>query len=188
MKLFVNIFFIFLLTFYFICDNLQSGGDTMNERLKLVRAHEKMNQSQFAEALGIGQSTLAMMEVGKREILDRHIKMICCLFHVDEEWFRTGHCNHDDPFGDNKSSIITFSAAHPDMSDIDKALMEAYFSLSDVQKDAFLQYCLKVAEAYQTQVSKKNMAAARSGDRLEVASVSAEDEDAALPPSYSGDI
>lgn len=74
------------------------------------------------------------------------------------------------------------------MSDTDKALMDAYFSLSDVQKDAFLQYCLKVAEAYQAQVSKKNMAAARSGDRQEVASVSAEDEDAALPPSYCGDI
>lgn len=35
---------------------------------------------------------------------------------------------------------------------------------------------------------QKNQAAARSGDRQEVASVSAEDEDSALPPSYSGDI
>ena len=36
---------------------------------------------------------------------------------------------------------------------------------------------------------KKNMAAARSGDRVAVASVSAEDEEAALPaPSHSVDI
>ena len=160
----------------------------MNERLKRVREHAGMNQSDFSKALGIGQSTLAMMEVGKREILDRHIKLICCLFNVDEQWFRTGQTGSKDRFAEKGPNIITFSAAHPEITAIDKALMDAYFSLSDVQKDAFLQYCLKVAELYQAQLDKKNMAAARSGDRLEVASVSAEDEDAALPPSYSGDI
>lgn len=160
----------------------------MNERLKRVRAHTGMNQAEFSKALGIGQSTLAMMEVGKREILERHIKMICCMFDVDEHWFRTGETESGDPFVEKENNIITFSATHPEMSDIDKALMEAYFSLSDTQKDAFLQYCLKVAEVYQAQAAQKNMAAARSGDRLEVASISVEDEDAALPPSYSGDI
>lgn len=35
---------------------------------------------------------------------------------------------------------------------------------------------------------RKNMAAARSGDRMESAQVSKEDEDAALPQPYTGDI
>lgn len=157
----------------------------MNERLRFVRSHEGMNQAEFAKALGVGQSTLAMMEVSKRKIYERHIKTICSIFSVNEHWFRTGE---GEPFSDKAENILQFSAVHPGMSEIDKALMEAYFSLSDVQKDAFLQYCLKVAELYQAQLGKKNMAAARSGDRLEITSVSAEDEDAALPPSYSGDI
>lgn len=160
----------------------------MNERLRLIRESQEMTQAEFAKALSIGQSTLAMMEVGKREILDRHIKVICCLFDIDEDWFRTGKPESEKPIPKKKNSIVMFSASHPEMSDLDRALMEAYFSLSDAQKDAFLQYCLKVAEVYQAQMSKKNMAAARSGDRLEVVSVSAENEDVALPPSYSGDI
>ena len=37
-------------------------------------------------------------------------------------------------------------------------------------------------------MENKNTVAARSGDRMDVAKVSAQDEENALPPSYSGDI
>lgn len=157
----------------------------MNERLRIVRAHTGMNQSEFARALGIGQSTLAMMETGKREIHERHIKTICAIFDVNEHWLRTGE---GDPFPETTDNIVQFAAAHPDMSDVDKALMEAYFDLSDEQKDVFLQYCLKVAEAWNNKNNRKSTAAARSGDRAEVAQVSKEEEDAVLPPEYTGDI
>lgn len=49
-----------------------------------------MNQKEFAEHLGLGQSTLAMIEVGKRTFNDRHIKIICSTFNVNEDWLRTG--------------------------------------------------------------------------------------------------
>lgn len=66
--------------------------------------------------------------------------------------------------------------------------MEAYFNLTEQQKEVFLQYCLNVAAAYQTEKGKKNTAAARSGDRVDAVDVSKEEEDSALPPDYSGDI
>lgn len=157
----------------------------MNERLRTVRAHARMNQFEFARALGIGQSTLAMMETGKREIHERHIKTICAIFCVNEHWFRTGE---GEPFTEKSDNVVQFSSAHPNMSDVDKAVMEAYFSLDEEQKEAFLQYCLSVAEAWKAQNGKKNTAAARSGDRVDVAQVSAEDEEAVLPPEYTGDI
>lgn len=59
-------------------------------RLKQIRKHMNMSQGQFARMLGIGQSTLGMMEVGKREILERHIKTISAVCGVSEEWLRTG--------------------------------------------------------------------------------------------------
>lgn len=62
----------------------------MNERLKEIRKSMNMNQSEFSQLLGIGQSTLAMMEVSKRDISDRHIKTICAICKVDEHWLRTG--------------------------------------------------------------------------------------------------
>lgn len=158
---------------------------TVGERIRKIRKDHGMTQEVFAKRIKSVQNTITGYETGRRIPSDQTLALICCEFGVSEDWLRY---EKGKPYPAQAENILQFSAAHPDMSDIDKALMEAYFSLSDVQKDAFLQYCLKVAEAYQTQVSKKNMAAARSGDRLEVASVSAEDEDAALPPSYSGDI
>ena len=62
----------------------------IGERLKLIRKAQAMNQSDFAKTLGLGQSTLAMMEVGKRTITDRHIKTICALCNINETWLRTG--------------------------------------------------------------------------------------------------
>lgn len=62
----------------------------MHGRIKKIRAYHELNQERFAESLGIGQSTLAMLEVGKRDILDRHIKTICSIYNVDEDWLRTG--------------------------------------------------------------------------------------------------
>jgi transcriptional regulator with XRE-family HTH domain len=60
------------------------------ERLKKIREHFKKSQSEFAKSLGMGQSTLGMLEVGKRDILDRHIKTVCSIYNVSENWLRTG--------------------------------------------------------------------------------------------------
>lgn len=62
----------------------------MIERLKQIRKNINLSQVEFAKYLGISHSTLAMMEVGKRDILDRHVKTICSIFKINEEWFRTG--------------------------------------------------------------------------------------------------
>lgn len=63
---------------------------TVYDRIKQIREHMKMSQSQFAKKLGIGQSTLGMMEVGKRDVLDRHIITISSVCGVSEKWLRTG--------------------------------------------------------------------------------------------------
>jgi hypothetical protein len=104
---------------------------------------------------------------------------------VDEEWLRSGS---GEPFPEKESNIIQFSKVHPEMTAIDRAIMEAYFNLTEPQKEAFFQYCLNVAAAYQEDMGKKNTAAARSGDRMDIAAVSEAEENDALPPEFSGDI
>lgn len=158
------------------------------ERVKLVRKHYGYNQTKFGEALGVSRDVVNNLENGrlkKPEQKEPLYRLLCQKFNVNEHWFRTGD---GEPFTDKLDNVVQFSAAHPDMSDLDKAVMEAYFSLSEEQKEAFLQYCLNVAEAWKDQNGKKNTAVARSGDRVDVAQVSAADEDAVLPPEYSGDI
>ena len=62
----------------------------MEERLKELRKALNINQADFSKRLNLGQSTWAMIEVGKRNINDRHIISICREFNVNEQWLRNG--------------------------------------------------------------------------------------------------
>lgn len=62
----------------------------MNKRLKLLRTELDLSQSDFSKKLSLGQSTYAALETGKSPIKDRHIKLICSTFNVNEEWLRNG--------------------------------------------------------------------------------------------------
>ncbi len=80
------------MTFYFICDkvNLYKGGVSIYNRLKIARKALNLSQKSFAAGLGIGVSSLGMMETGKRAIKERHINNICTTYNINEHWLRTG--------------------------------------------------------------------------------------------------
>lgn len=109
----------------------------MNNRLREIRESKNMSQSDFAKFLGIGQSTLAMMEVGKREILDRHIKTICALCHVSELWLRTGE---GEMFVQAKEDIFSRLAAENDLNDFDLMVLKTYVSLKPDQRQALVSF------------------------------------------------
>ena len=62
----------------------------MNERIKEARKARKMTQQQLAEAIGLTQNYIAMMEMGRRDPSERTILDICRVCGVDEVWLRTG--------------------------------------------------------------------------------------------------
>ena len=156
----------------------------MQERIKTIRKALRLTQTAFGERIGVKGNTVTGWENGLRAPSEAIINSICREFGVSEEWLRDG-CG--EPFVNSSNNIIQFSKAHPEMTAIDRAIMEAYFNLTEPQKEAFFQYCLNVAAAYQAE-GKKNTAAARSGDRVEVVAVSEEEENNALPPDYFGDV
>ena len=98
----------------------------MQERLKEIRRHFNMTQAEFAKKLGIGQSTLAMMEVNKRDLSDRHVKTICAICGISEEWLRTGA-------GPMFSQDTVFSldqfVKDRGGTDLELEIVKAYFSL-----------------------------------------------------------
>lgn len=99
------------------------GGGTLNERLVKIRKDLGMNQKEFAESLAIGQSTLAMIEVGKRALNDRHIKLICSIYNVNEKWLRTGEGEPYSPQTLNQE-IIEF--ANKIMADEDESFRKRF--------------------------------------------------------------
>ena len=145
----------------------------------------KVSQEAFAREIGLSRSELKNIEYGKTEPKDFTIQQVCLRYGVNETWLRIGE---GDPYSNKSADIIQFSKKHPEMTAIDRAIMEAFFNLTEPQKEAFYQYCLNFAAAYQAEGGKKNTAAARSGDRMDIAAVSEAEENDALPPEFSGDI
>lgn len=62
----------------------------MINRLKQLRKTLKINQTNFAKQLGMTQTAYSMIENNVNPLSDRHIKVICSAFNVNENWLRTG--------------------------------------------------------------------------------------------------
>lgn len=109
----------------------------MQERLKKIREQFGMTQAEFSKKLGIGQSTLAMMEVSKRDIADRHIKTICAICNINEHWLRTGEgemCNL--PVDDYTEAVVKIDRNDPKAR---QAILD-YWSLPEEDKKLFWNF------------------------------------------------
>lgn len=63
----------------------------MNDRIKLLRKdHLKLSQKEFADAIGLSENFVWMIEKGSRIPSDRTISDICRIFDIQEDWLRHG--------------------------------------------------------------------------------------------------
>lgn len=144
----------------------------MNERLKSIRKMNKLSQESFGKRIGVSRDVINNLERGRVEIKDHMVKLVCCEFGINERWLRTGDGKM---LRETESKNRQFEVVHPEMSPTDKMLIDAYFSLSNEQREAFLQYCLNVAEAYK---KKKEETPAEKQARLFREEADAVEEDA----------
>ena len=82
-------------------------------RLKEIRNALGLNQTDFASQLGITQTAYSMIETGRRPLADKYVKVICSLFDVNEEWFRTGQGEMFNAFPYEKEFTEIFSHLAP---------------------------------------------------------------------------
>lgn len=67
----------------------------MQERIKEIRKHYKLTQTEFGERIGVKGNTITGYETGLRGPSDSVILSICREFGCNEVWLRTGE---GDPF------------------------------------------------------------------------------------------
>ena len=114
----------------------------MYNRIKKIRQSLKLNQAEFSKLLGMGQSTLGMLEVGKREILDRHIKTICSIFNVNETWLRTGI---GEMFIEPDDSAIEQLAKTYNLDKFEQQLLLTYLELPKSDRAILKKYILNLS-------------------------------------------
>lgn len=60
------------------------------DRIKQLREHLELSQSDFASKIYLERSTVSLIERQQRNVTDRTIKDICREFNANEQWLRTG--------------------------------------------------------------------------------------------------
>lgn len=63
----------------------------MKDRIKELRKHEKLNQTDFGALLGVSLSAVQKWESGENTPADSVIKLMCQKTSVNEIWLRTGN-------------------------------------------------------------------------------------------------
>lgn len=63
---------------------------TENERVRIIRKDQKLTLAEFGKRLGVGASTISMIESGKNAVSNQIRSSIIKEFNVNETWFRTG--------------------------------------------------------------------------------------------------
>lgn len=58
----------------------------MNNRIIQLRKLLNLSQTEFAEKIGIKQTSLSELERGVNKIRDNYIISICSVFSVNKEW------------------------------------------------------------------------------------------------------
>jgi transcriptional regulator with XRE-family HTH domain len=105
---------------------------TILDRIRLVRNKLCLNQREFADKIGLTQTSMSMIEAGKAPLTDKNIKLICATFAIDETWLRTGK---GDMFGTQspyeKELLETFSKLTADTQEF---ILEMARNLFKMQK------------------------------------------------------
>jgi len=70
----------------------------VNERIKTLRIHLKLNQQDFADKIGIGKTAVSKIESSINNPSEQTIKLICSEFGVNEAWLRTGEGGEENIF------------------------------------------------------------------------------------------
>lgn len=116
------------------------------ERLKYIRKTLNLTQTKFAKEIGLSQTSLGMIEVGDRKVQDRHIKTICSLFNVNENWFRTGN---GEMFIKVEDSIFKQLSEKYNLNEKDLCFIKHYLNMNPQNRQYLLNMILNMADAIQ---------------------------------------
>ena len=109
----------------------------MKERLKELRKSLKMTQEQFADNLKLSRNYIAQIELGSKTPSDRTVADICRVYHVSEEWFRTGQGDMYADLPESGTAAIVADLLEEDspMNRLILSVLERYQQLDPVSRE-----------------------------------------------------
>lgn len=115
----------------------------LQERLRAVRKHFKLTQSEFGARLDISRSVVNNWERGVVVPPGTTYKAISSVFSINEEWLRTGE---GEMLAQTNDDIIEEVARKFGADDLDKKILEVFLRLPPEQRKAFSVFATELAD------------------------------------------
>ena len=119
---------------------------TINERIRWFRKdHLRISQAEFAQVIGMKQTSVSTFERNGASVSDQIVKSICMGFSVNEAWLRTGE-------GEMLEQPETFSLdqylKEKGCTALEMEIVKAYFELDfDTRQKVFEHFRARLAAA-----------------------------------------
>lgn len=111
---------------------------SINQRIKVLRNKIGLNQIDFSKQLSLSNGYFAGIEINKRKVNDRIIKLIVSEFKVNEEWLRTGNGEMFSEDANNEKAALMsslFNDLPPHYQDVVIGTIELLRKAEQVEKE-----------------------------------------------------
>jgi len=123
----------------------------MNTRIKAIRKHFKLNQTEFGAKIGLKQRTIADIERGRNSLTKRNFDNICRVFDVNSTWLETGEGEMFNKQG--KERYLELLIADYGLKAEHKILIESILELPPEMWQNILDWIKKCTERLNIQTS-----------------------------------
>ena len=110
----------------------------LNERIRHLRKDVlDMSQRQFADALGMAQTSISALESPGGGVSERFIKTVCTMFNVSESWLRTG----EGPiYNEGEAGSLDRWAKEHGATELELEIVKVYFELDPSIRRAVMDH------------------------------------------------
>ena len=124
-----------------IFNNDYSSMD-ISQRLKELRKNIlKLTLKDFGNEISLSPGALGDIENGRRILQDRHIKLICQTFNVNEDWLRNGN---EPIFIEKTDDILEQFLEEFKLGDVAKDIIRSYIKLPKEEQRMFENFVAKL--------------------------------------------
>mgnify|MGYP002769586108 CR=1 FL=1 len=109
----------------------------MKDRIREVREHFGLSMEKFGSRIGIGKTSISLLESGKNNPSVQTVSLICREFGVNEHWLRTGE---GEMFEQTRETVLDKLCAEYDLGAEHRAIVEGFLDLSPQDRDVVLKY------------------------------------------------
>lgn len=114
---------------------------TVNDRFRELRKTFGLSQEELGNKIGLSKSGISNIESGARNVTDKHIKLICSEFPVNEEWLRNGN---GDPVRETAASTMEKLREEFHLDDFTCSFVYEYLKLDEEKRNAVQEFFYNV--------------------------------------------